>query len=109
MLGIIFSCLEGVFVAGAFFTDPAITSFMSSTCTGWYEKYVEQYALVPNDDMYNNIIDKKLTPASSRTLIPSNSFQTVQPPSTAMIFHQQSDNNFLDIYNINRLSDAQSM
>lgn len=107
MLDIVFSCLEGVFVAGVFFTDPAITSFMSSTCAGWYEKYVEQYALVPKDGMNNNTTDMKLTPATSLTLTPSNSFQKVQSPSTATMFHQQSDNEFLDIYNINRLTDVQ--
>lgn len=107
MLDIVFSCLEGVFVAGVFFTDPAITSFMSSTCAGWCEKYVEQYALVPKDYINNNIIDKKLMPARSLTLTPSNSFQKVRSPSTATMFHQQSDNNFLDIYNMNRLTDVQ--
>ena len=109
MLDIIFSCLEGVFVAGVFFTDPAITSFMSLTYTGWHEKYVEQYVLVPKNNMNNSIVDRKLIPASSLTLTPSNSCQTVQPPSTAMVFHQQPKNNFLDIYNINRLSSVQSI
>lgn len=79
MLDIVFSCLEGVFVAGVFFTDPAITSFMSATYAGWYEKYVEQYALVPQQQDDN----KTAAPANSPFLSPCDSFQTRKSSTTA--------------------------
>ncbi|KAK4509633.1 uncharacterized protein ATC70_006935 [Mucor velutinosus] len=88
MLDIVFSCLEGVFVAGVFFTDPAITSFMGSMYAGWYEKYVEQYALVPQDD-------KKATPANSPSLALCDSSQTIKPPTTAAVIDNQ---NYLGVH-----------
>ncbi|KAL9544746.1 hypothetical protein PS6_008597 [Mucor atramentarius] len=82
MLDIVFSCLEGVFVAGVFFTDPAITLFMSSTYAGWCEKYVEQYTLVPKEG-------KKSTPANSLFSSPSDSSQTMKPLTTTTIIDNQ--------------------
>ncbi|GAN07384.1 hypothetical protein MAM1_0159d06881 [Mucor ambiguus] len=82
MLDIVFSCLEGMFVAGVFFTDPAITSFMSSTYAGWYEKYVEQYTWVPQADM-------KAAPASSPYSSPCGSSQTMKPPTAAAVKDNQ--------------------
>lgn len=85
MLDIVFSCLEGVFVAGVFFTDPAITSFMSETYAGWYEKYVEQYVVVPQQD------DKKTAPLLS----PCDSFRTMKSLTTAAADNQP----YLNVHN----------
>lgn len=51
MLDVIFSNIGGFFVALVFFTDPAITSVMKAAYVGWRKKYVDEYTLVPKDDV----------------------------------------------------------
>ncbi|KAI9483016.1 MAG: hypothetical protein EXX96DRAFT_556540 [Benjaminiella poitrasii] len=83
MLDIVFSCIEGFFVAVVFFTDPAITSFIKSAYNSLVQKYVVEYTLVPKPNGDINAIPthcKKTT--STFSLSPCPSIQSSSLPLT---------------------------
>ncbi|KAI8882647.1 hypothetical protein K501DRAFT_333888 [Backusella circina FSU 941] len=82
MLDIVFTCIEGFFVAIVFFTDPTVTAFLKERFHDFCNKYVYQYTLVHTD--HYEIIQKRYSspPPADPLLSASSTIQCLDEKTT---------------------------